>query len=95
MEVQKQGNKLIISGDVQVADCSEIHELLFEMSRSEKEIIIDSSGLQELDFSFVQLLAAIQKYADGHSIKLDYSSSMAAPVRYLIRLCGLNHILQV
>ncbi|GAB6088576.1 STAS domain-containing protein [Spirochaeta dissipatitropha] len=95
MAVEKQGTKLVVSGDVQVADCGEIHELLREMSRTEKEIVIDSSGLVETDFSFVQLLAAMQKYAAGHNIKLDYSSSMATPVRELIRLCGLNHVLQV
>ena len=79
------------SGAATIRQADEIADQLSQALAQSAPILLDCSELDEVDFSFIQLVVAAQKQAVRQGVSLDMASPARGALLDALAVCGVDN----
>ncbi|UZP68170.1 STAS domain-containing protein [Desulfovibrio mangrovi] len=90
VSVDASGVVVDLSGDMTIASAERLRDLLLDLLQEHAVVELDMSGTDVVDVTFIQILVAGARFAQGHGVQLKIKPGASSTVMDTFEQCGLN-----
>jgi anti-anti-sigma factor len=91
---QRGAVRLSLSGELDLAVADRLRSRLRQLARTHATVILDLSDLQFMDSTGLQILITNHNDATHNGWQLRIDPNLTTPVRRVVELVGIDHILR-